>query len=283
MRRSFRAFMSGLIDYAGLFPPARLDLDSAIRNYARYLSENDAWMLKRFIIPVARLGELDPYVLELFSGAAGPLRLTVIAGRDGLPAGDMRAFSGRHGDLVAIEAVESPLPPANLGDSLTRAGFDGLELYSELPGRKIAAVAGIAGFKLRCGGLEASDFPSIERVAEIIVACRDNNVPLKCTAGLHHPIRHPDPETGAMQHGFFNLFGAGILAHALQLTEEEVRSCLAEQEASAFTFGDDAFAWRERAADASAVAAARQELMTGFGSCSFDEPLEELRGLGLLE
>jgi hypothetical protein len=288
MQTPFRAFMSGLIDYAGLFPPARLELDAAIRSYARYLAEDDAWMLNRFIIPATRLDELDPYVAELFAGEAGPLRLTVIAGAGAHPAGAMRAFAERHGGRVAIEAVETPLSPEaesaeQVAASLrAMAGFEELELYVEVPGGRIADVAGIAGFKLRCGGLEAAAFPSIEQVADVIAACRDQGVPLKCTAGLHHPMRHPDPDTGAVQHGFFNLFGAGVLAHALQLSTEQIRSCLAEENASAFTFDDDAFAWNGFAADASSVAAARSELMTGYGSCSFDEPREDLRSLGLL-
>jgi hypothetical protein len=145
-----------------------------------------------------------------------------------------------------------------------------------------------AGFKLRCGGLAAADFPEVDRVAGIIAACRDEGVPLKCTAGLHQPLRHEDPGFGAVRHGFFNVFGAGILAHALNLSTDDVRSCLSEREASAFAFEEDAFAWRNRAtgrahpADTASVAAARKDFMTGFGSCSFDEPREALRALGLL-
>jgi hypothetical protein len=58
MSLAFRAFMSELIDYAGLFPPARLDLDTAIRKYARYRDQDEAWMLGRFIIPAGQLAQL---------------------------------------------------------------------------------------------------------------------------------------------------------------------------------------------------------------------------------
>ena len=34
--RSLRALLDGLIDYAGLFPPARLDMQAAVANFARY-------------------------------------------------------------------------------------------------------------------------------------------------------------------------------------------------------------------------------------------------------
>lgn len=319
MRGSFRAFMNGLIDYAGLFPPAKLDLDSAIRNYARYLSEKDAWMLNRFIIPAARLEELDRYVAELFTGGTGPMRLTLLS-RDGLLGFDgVRSFTERHGGRVAIEVVEVLLPPAvdveagvvvflrSLVEVLAGQGLDGLALYAELPegggldlDRAAAGIAAFnregsrsagyhAGFKLRCGGTEVAAFPPVGRVVRAVAACRDRAVPLKCTAGLHRPLRHHDPEIGAMHHGFLNVFGAGILAHAHSLPAERLASCLADMDAADFAFGDDAFTWRDpetgQAHDVKpeAVAAARTALMTGFGSCSFDEPREDLRSLGLLE
>src|SRR5271156_4630318 len=55
MNASLRALISGAIDYAGLFTPTGLPLDQAIRNYARYRQEDDAWMLGRFVISAARL------------------------------------------------------------------------------------------------------------------------------------------------------------------------------------------------------------------------------------
>src|SRR4051812_14042031 len=63
---SLRALLSGTIDYAGLFPPANLALEPAIRNHAEYVRHADAWMLAAFILPVAEfdaacrwLGEFD--------------------------------------------------------------------------------------------------------------------------------------------------------------------------------------------------------------------------------
>src|SRR5436190_17389433 len=70
MRRSLRVLLEGVIDYAGLFPPAKLPLDQALRNYARYRHEPEGWMLGRFVCPASRLVELVPFHEELF--AAGP-------------------------------------------------------------------------------------------------------------------------------------------------------------------------------------------------------------------
>ena len=43
MKESLRAFMKGLIDYAGLFPPAKLPLDEAIDDYIIHLKGENSW------------------------------------------------------------------------------------------------------------------------------------------------------------------------------------------------------------------------------------------------
>src|SRR5207253_891644 len=55
-------------DYAGLFPPAKLPLEEAIRNYARYRTEPEAWMLGSFICPVSKIDELQALWLLLHEG-----------------------------------------------------------------------------------------------------------------------------------------------------------------------------------------------------------------------
>ncbi|MEO0559517.1 MAG: hypothetical protein AAF170_15180 [Bacteroidota bacterium] len=76
MLSSQRAFLSGLIDYAGLFPPAALDLRPALFTYLRDRKGPDAWMLNRFILPVSRRLELHPF-LNAFTAEA-PLVLSVL-------------------------------------------------------------------------------------------------------------------------------------------------------------------------------------------------------------
>ncbi|MBI1786303.1 MAG: hypothetical protein HYR60_01975 [Acidobacteria bacterium] len=49
--------LRGLIDYAGLFPPAALSMQAAVQNYGRYRQEAHAWMLGRFVVPSARREE----------------------------------------------------------------------------------------------------------------------------------------------------------------------------------------------------------------------------------
>jgi hypothetical protein len=300
MLPSVRAFLSGIIDYAGLFPPAKLPLDRAIGNYADYRAGRDAWMLGRFVIPAARLGELDPHV-RLFSPRS-PLVLSVL-GRGGEAvepflagmADDLQAvsaFRDHHGGAVVVDAYEVKLPPnmfLNPAAEGLQSRLSGMSVFCETqPTRGIsffafAALRGTtAGVKLRCGGLEASAFPEPAQVAHAIAACRDNGLSLKFTAGLHHPIRHFDRDLGTKMHGFLNVFGAGVLTHALRLDEGQVRQIIEDEEPSHFVFDEQGFGWKQDHALTDDILAARRQFVVSFGSCSFDEPRDDLRALAIL-
>jgi hypothetical protein len=113
---------------------------------------------------------------------------------------------------------------------------------------------------------------------------------LKFTAGLHHPIRRYDAAVNTKMHGFFNVFGAGVLAHARRLIEKQVRQIIADEDPANFVFDDEGFRWKDFRASTEEIRAARQGSLvpfgtggvTSFGSCSFDEPRDDLRALGLL-
>jgi hypothetical protein len=300
---SVRAFLSGIIDYAGLFPPAKLPLDQAIRNYANYRAGRDAWMLGRFVIPAARLAELEAYVAPLASGPPLPFSVlgrggeTVDAFRAGVEADleTVAAFRARHGSGVLLAAYEVKPPPdalqgpvAEVLEGSTKAlGAAGLGVVYEMPPTSPSSLfarmrGGAAGVKLRCGGPEAAAFPSCEQVAAVIAACRDNGLALKCTAGLHHPIRHFDRAAGTKMHGFLNVFGAGVLACTLRLDEATIRAILAEEDVSNFGFDEIGFGWKQYHALTDEIIAARRQFVVAFGSCSFDEPRADLRAMHIL-
>jgi hypothetical protein len=318
MSASLRALLAGVLDYAGLFPPARLPLEPAIRNYARYRGEPEGWMLGRFVCPAARLGELSPFVEELFPLSGPPLAVAVL-GRGGETVAEfmegLRAdlgaeseFSGQHGDRVSVDMLElrlpaDVLPPAppkklgalrgSLGPDLIMWDFRGRKhgfkvLYEVSLGPDWRAWLTTAlrllpeGFKLRCGGPEAAAFPTSEQVAGVLTACARRNVPFKATAGLHHPIRHFDAKLQTPVHGFLNVFGAGVLAAALRLRERTVQTIIEDEDPSHFVFTDDAFRWKDKSAPVEAIVRARRDRVVSFGSCSFDEPRDDLRALGLL-
>jgi hypothetical protein len=107
-------------------------------------------------------------------------------------------------------------------------------------------------------------------------------VPFKATAGLHHPIRHHDPGLAVMGHGFLNVFGAGLLAHEHGLKAADLQKILEDEMAASFVFDDNGFQWRSHRVGNDSMRKLRERRITSFGSCSFEEPLQDLGELGLL-
>jgi hypothetical protein len=306
-------FMTHLIDYAGLFPPASLPLKAAIHNYADYKTSLDAWMLGRFIIPIARLEELNEYVslftpeLPLFCVGLGSKRNELrecLAGlKDDLAK--MAAFCDRYGDLVRFDVLELPLPQTLVDRELLKAIGDmtaehGLNTFCEMTvaldssweraleatldviAEHNAANGSVLGFKLRTGGVSAAAFPTPGQVAMALIGCRDRKIPMKFTAGLHHPIRMHRNEVGVRMHGFVNVFVAGMLAHRHHLTVLETEQILTDEDSTHFSFTAEGVAWKDKMIAVSAVDQLRTTLLRSYGSCSFDEPRADLRSLQIL-
>ena len=178
---------------------------------------------------------------------------------------EQRALSvvldGPRPDDPRVESVELRRP----------ASLDGLagEVYVELPPEELDQIASLAPHglraKIRCGG---DAVPTLEQLAAFIRACADAGIAFKATAGLHHAVGDDD------EHGFLNLLAAVVFGD-----EEEA---LAEREADAFALTADVFSWRDRRAGPDEVRHARERLHA-IGSCSFFDPVDELRALGLLE
>jgi hypothetical protein len=116
--------------------------------------------------------------------------------------------------------------------------------------------------KLRCGGVLV---PSVEEVARFVRRCREHGLRFKATAGLHHAF----PSDG--EHGFLNLLAACVFGD-----EEEMLASLD------VALDAESFRANGRVADAEACARMRRDLFASIGSCSFAEPVGELKALGIL-
>jgi hypothetical protein len=116
--------------------------------------------------------------------------------------------------------------------------------------------------KVRCGGARV---PGVEELAAFVRGCREQRVVFKATAGLHHALAADG------QHGFLNLLAACVFGDE----EEALRG-------DAFELDGESFRWGNRSAGPEELARMREELFAGFGSCSFEEPVDELRALGIL-
>jgi hypothetical protein len=266
--KTIHALLNGVIDYAGLFPPAGLDMTAAVRNYASYLAGEYSWMLGRFIVESARLDEFEKAAAPYFKGPAWKI------GSLGIP----EKLSEEHGFVV--DAIE--LKAARICD-IQPVG--GVETYFEIPAAMpleaaIEAVGKVgARAKIRTGGLTAEAFPDGVRIARFLSVCKKAGVAFKATAGLHHPIRGVHA-CGTM-HGFLNVFLAATLIFTGG-SEDDAVQLLEENSIRAFGFRDEAVIWRPHQFTLEQIRSTRERLAISFGSCSFEEPVRELVTLGLL-
>jgi len=296
MHDSLQNFLAGLIDYAGLFPPASLALETAVANHLRYLEGRHGWLLGRFVVPVAGLREMPAdtvFPLAVLVGAEIPPEEVALLTR----------FRER------IELVETRLPAgdeaarycmaylADLHRQLTPSGLRRVGLFLEATGDASVpeAIAAFArnhaedqtlhtlGLKLRCGGTATTAVPSPDAVAATISLCRNHNLAVKFTAGLHQPLTHNDQETGERQYGFLNIFATALLLWTFRLSEAEASECLCDGNPTAFRFLRESLSWRDKTVSTTEILKIRKKKLVGFGSCSFDEPLEGLQKLGLFD
>lgn len=322
MTESLRALLSGAIDYAGMFPPAGLPLEQALAKYRVHRAGPAAWMLGRFVCSAGHLGDLgemfrpgrdgrvtvvvpsgetgDVIIRNLdeaakrasnfpdtgavdsleFRGSAELAQTTemVLLGEFALAAAHSMIASRMFPATMFFE-----LPPleTRLADSAWRQWVRGC-VRALADYNLTSHTACHAGFKLRCGGAGPSAIPSSGEVAAVICGCRDTKVFWKATAGLHHPFRHFDPALGVPIHGFINLLTAAVMADVHRLDAERVQAILEDDDPWHFRFTNEALTWRELSAMVPQIVGARERALRSFGSCSIEEPWQDLTVLGLV-
>jgi hypothetical protein len=239
------ALLGGLIDHAPTFPPARLPTAEALSEDRRARAGAQAWLLGRLVWPSSRLAELAAYDrVPLSLVLNGPLPVT-----------------GR--ELRRVEAVEAIWPelPAFGGEVFVELPLDD-ELEQNL--ERVRASGALA--KVRCGGERT---PAAAELARFVRACAYAGLPFKASAGLHRAVRSGEA------HGFLNLLAAALFP-------ERAEEALDEQDPAAFAVEPSRFAWSGLEAGAVAIEWMRRERFRSFGSCSFAEPVDELRALAIL-
>jgi hypothetical protein len=295
MHPPIRTLLDRLIDYAGLFPPAGLSMADAVANYAAYRDGGDAFALGRFIVPATRLDEL----VEARKDVVGFWSLSALIGPS--PDDDfarLTAFAAEHLDLGRVESIEVKASTTADIERIAQLA-SGVPAFVEVAPDATPLLDEIARLglhaKIRTGGVTQDAFPSAEAIAGFIEACATRAVAFKATAGLHHPIRcvrtltYEADAPSAMMHGFVNVF----LASAVVLPPGEApgdggrgarspMELLNESDPAAFTIGDDGIDWRGQRISNDTLKTMRETLALSFGSCSFEQPLSDLRELGWL-
>jgi hypothetical protein len=290
--RVVRNFLVGAIDYAGLFPPAALEMRTALRNYTSYRTGDDAPLLGRFVAPAARLSELAEE-LESLDEPGETIKVSAVLGAK--IAADLEsvvAFNAGS-SRAAVDSIEAKADRPGTIYEVASGGSARLEVFVELPldGELEllvdAARAVDARAKIRTGGVTTDAFPSARSVVRFMRACLDGGVPFKATAGLHHPITGtyaltyaPESPRGTM-FGFLNVFLAAAFL-ATGMSDEDAARLLDDRDASAFGFGEQGVEWRGRHIDAGDLTATHARVFGSFGSCSFREPVDDLRSMALL-
>jgi hypothetical protein len=274
----------GLVDDAAVFPPGDAPLPDALKAYVGRREEWYADLVGAFVVTDVALPEVteDVPVSVVVTGGAG-----AIGGALGYAAKKGRRVAGveialRDPDDLAGNArrVTAAVDAARGEGALP----DGVQVFVELPQTDptaawLAAADVVAEgehrLKFRTGGLEADKFPSPAQLAGWIDAALDRETPFKCTAGLHRAIAHRDHETGFAHHGFLNVLLATRQAFD-GAPVADVATLLADH------YPNDLVALARQDVGSGDLARARR-WFTSFGSCSVQEPLDDLVGLGLVE
>lgn len=293
------------IDFAGVFPPASLSLSETLARFNRYLHGRESWIVGSIVLPINRLGE----VTSLLDGT--PFRLTAIARRTEEPELWLSRLEEDCGHLqrflvdnpqVAVQALEILLPSISkdteFADRIEELVplVNGHRVFLELPAgdesfqeRLRATIAALErhrtaswGFKLRMGGLTPSAVPSVSLVADVLATVRDHGIPIKFTAGLHHPLRHWDNDLGVAMHGFINVLLAALFAYACRLPSKNIEAILSDERSKDFVFSGNVARWLDLPLRTELIEDLRRQVV-GFGSCSVDEPLNDLRMLGWVD
>ena len=312
MSDAIRALMTGLIDYAGLFPPAGLAMREAVANYAGYrqvlpgyagVSPADAgrrpahpgeaeW-LGRFVVPAQRLAEFGEAFDEISAERRdGSWSLSVLLAKESAEE-DLAIAQAFASDRTATEiaAFETPADSPETIERLRALVPATQEIYFELPiqapnlDQLLAAIARNGSCaKVRTGGLEAKAFPSPDALLTFLAACANVRVPWKATAGLHHALRGEAPLTYepaspcATMFGYLNVFLAATALWSGR-PRGEALALLAGEGRGDLHIEADAILWRGLRLNASEIADARREFCRSIGSCSFTEPVEEILAL----
>jgi len=277
-----------LFDDASLFPPASLSMAAAVAGHGRHSVAWYAPLAGPFVCQDTRLAELGAVLTA--AGVLGiDVSVIVTAGATAVTAAmdavvaDPRLRLRALEVPAAISAADDPEQAIGvIAEALDAAALAGAAAYIEMPpqvigGRaeRLLAIVADRGYrlKLRTGGASPEAFPDEATLAACLAALAGGRVRFKCTAGLHHAVRHTAADTGFEHHGFLNLLLAVGAADA-GASLDQVTAVLAEREPAAV-------AEQVRAIDADEAERIRA-LVVSVGTCSTDEPVSDLLGLGLV-
>jgi hypothetical protein len=269
---------TGLFDDASMFPPRDEPVQSAVTGHLAHRAAWYADLVGPFVCAAKRLAAVDALAAR---HGVDQLEVTMVVPA-GLETLGQAVEQARHCERIRLAGVEVPLGPHRLVDALSHLVpllADARGVYLEIPVPAVTehhvhalAPTGVR-LKLRTGGTSIEAFQNEDRLAAPVVMCAAERLAFKCTAGLHHAIRHRDRSTLFEHHGFLNLALAARVA-AATASHAATRAVLAER--------DPASVARQVGALTPADVHASRALFTSFGTCRIDEPVADLIDMGLV-
>jgi hypothetical protein len=276
--RGIPPLFARLVDDSALFPPGDAAMPEALRAHFATRESEHAGVLGVFLCQASRLPELITELIKIKPKQPLPFSLIIDTGLGGVPKAISIVES--RSELLALRMVEMPAP--------SDVDEVWLERVSEFvpedvirvvePRRGVGWLDGVRKViehgswpKIRCGGKAGENFPSVDEVADFLaVVSGSTGASFKATNSLHRAVRHADPDTGFVHHGFLNL----LVASGRSLSGGDVREALESTDAEALA--EEARGLSEQAAKAV------RALFASYAAASFEQPVADMGELGLL-
>jgi hypothetical protein len=282
MGESLNSYLDGLIDYAGLYPPAKLDMQNAVDEYLNHIAGDEDFLVNRFVCPASMLEELleawpEPDDLTLISVTASQGESFTQTVANDLKL--IREFSKKvDPEFFAVSGYEIRYPQSgDSGELKALSEFEATDIYVEVAAdanlednlHALAASKFPLYAKFRCGGVVPNSHPNSKDLARFLKEVIDLDLIFKLTAGLHHPFPVQDSLTGDRMHGFLNVGVAISRILCDDLSRNEVARILDSPRVDVEPFTEED--WQEV-----------REIFDGFGSCSIVEPYADLKNFDLI-
>jgi hypothetical protein len=283
--------LAGLVDYAGLFPPAALTMESAVRQYAAYSASDQAWMLGRFVVPAAHL--------DAFRDAQAPLpdqpewHLSALVGAD--VEADVERVHSFNNAMAARAHIDTVEGKATTDDAVTRIAdcASGFRAFVEIPVTDfVPLLDAIRDRGLNAEGShrgsEPRDVPGTGSAAPLHRARLpreravqgDGGIASRAARRLPSDLRRGRAERADVR--FPERVSHGRIRPRRHDRRRGVGAPPRARPQEDFRFVERD-SWGGRSISTDDIHAARDCVALSFGSCSFLEPVDELRAAALLQ
>lgn len=273
-------FLQSLVDFAGTFPPAALPLAESLSRFRTYQQGLAPSMLGRFVCAGSALAEFATLIQP-----GDRLLLSVLLSQPD-EVSLVEDFHSQVPSSVRVDTVETPWSQSGW---LERWNY---RLFFEVTPPEIEAAAafcaphhGRLGLKLRSGSVKPEAIPPARQLVDFLEGAHQHRVPYKFTAGLHHawagdyPLTYASDAPRARLFGFVSLFGLACLHWCGRLNADQLLQAL-QQDGPLITADAQGLGYADQRCSPEEIAEYRQHGGRSFGSCSFDEPLQELKEMG---